>query len=44
MRIATFFTRLKQEPRRRATRHVELPTAWTERNWADLPVHHPRQG
>lgn len=33
---------LRQKPRRKPT-HVELMTSWTTRDWADLPVHHPRR-
>ena len=43
MKIAMFFTRQKTQPRRRAARYVELPTSWTARDWADMPVHHPRK-
>ena len=42
--IVEIFARKKksQAPRRRADT-VEMLTNWTTRDWADLPVHHPRQ-
>jgi len=41
MKIAMIFARLK--PRRGPDQRVEDPNAsWTAREWADLPVHHPR--
>lgn len=33
---------LRQKPRRKPT-HMPLTTAWSTRDWADLPHHHPRQ-
>ncbi len=30
--------------RRRVRRaHPEMPAGWTTREWADLPIHHPRR-
>ena len=43
MKIAMFFTRQKPQRPRRAARPVELPASWTTRDWADMPVHHPRR-
>jgi hypothetical protein len=40
--VEIFARKKKGEPRRR-TETVELLTTWTTRDWADLPVHHPRQ-
>ena len=42
MKIALIFTRTR---RRRPTQSSsrELLTNWTTRDWADLPVHHPRK-
>jgi hypothetical protein len=40
MKIALIFTRTR---RRRPTPATELLTSWTTRDWADLPVHHPRK-
>ena len=42
--IVEIFARKKksQAPRRRVDA-VELLNNWTTRDWADLPVHHPRQ-
>jgi len=45
MKIISVFIRSRkksQAPRRR-TDTVELVNNWTTRDWADLPVHHPRQ-
>ena len=43
MKIAMFFTRQKPPRRRARVTHIELPTSWTDRDWADLPAHHPRK-
>ena len=42
--IVEIFARRKksQAPRRRIDT-VEMVNNWTTRDWADLPVHHPRQ-
>lgn len=40
--ISVFIRRRKPAPRRR-TETIELLGNWTTRDWADLPVHHPRQ-
>ena len=43
MKITMIFARLK--PRRQPQPRTELPsTSWSPREWADLPVHHPRNG
>jgi len=45
MKIISVFIRSRkksQAPRRRIDT-VELVNNWTTRDWADLPVHHPRQ-
>lgn len=39
MKLAKLFARRK--PRRKPT-HMELATSWSTRDWADLPVHHPK--
>jgi hypothetical protein len=44
MKIIQIFAR--KTPRNRRNRPVhtlDLMTDWTARDWADLPVHHPRQ-
>ena len=43
MKIITVIMRRKTAQPRRRTETVELLTNWTTRDWADLPVHHPRQ-
>ena len=44
MKISMFFTRGKPQRRPPADRSfVELASTWTTRDWADLPVHHPRR-
>jgi hypothetical protein len=42
MKSTMIFARPKpaRKPRPEA---VELITSWTTRDWADLPVHHPRK-
>jgi hypothetical protein len=42
MKIMMIFAR-KAPRRRRPTQATELMTNWTTRDWADLPVHHPRK-
>ena len=42
MKIALVFTRTRRR-RPTATTTTELLTSWTTRDWADLPVHHPRK-
>ena len=43
MKIAMIFVRLK--PRRRPQPRTEdVGISWNAREWADLPVHHPRNG
>jgi hypothetical protein len=45
MKIAMFFAR-PSKPRRKSTQRstfIEVSTTWTTRDWADLPVHHPRR-
>jgi hypothetical protein len=41
MKIMMIFARKK--PRRRPTEALDLVTSWTTRDWADLPVHHPKR-
>ena len=41
MKITQLFARRKAQPQRRP-RSAELIGNWTTRDWADLPVHHPR--
>jgi len=41
MKITLIFAR--QKPRRPRIESVELITSWTTREWADLPIHHPRK-
>ena len=42
--IAEIFARKKKShPSRRRLETAELVNNWTTRDWADLPVHHPRQ-
>jgi hypothetical protein len=41
MKLSMFFARMK--PRRRpAPRTPEQPVHFVAREWADLPIHHPR--
>ncbi len=42
MKIALVFTRAKMR-RPAPPRASEMLTSWTTRDWADLPVHHPRK-
>ena len=42
MKITLVFARPKPV-RRPRTEGVELITSWTTRDWADLPIHHPRR-
>jgi hypothetical protein len=42
MKIAMIFTR-RTRRRRPANAPLEMTTNWTTRDWADLPVHHPRK-
>ena len=44
MKIALIFARRAPRSRRRhQTETVEMMNNWTTRDWADLPVHHPRK-
>ena len=43
MKISEIFGRKKKAQSRRRTETVDLLTNWTTRDWAELPVHHPRQ-
>ena len=43
MKISVIFGRKKKARPPRRTETVEMLTNWTTRDWADLPVHHPRQ-
>ena len=43
MKIALFFGRGRQSRRPQPARSIELTRDWTTRDWADLPVHHPRR-
>lgn len=43
MKLAQLFARRKSPaPQRRRAPSAELIGRWTTRDWADLPVHHPR--
>jgi hypothetical protein len=42
MKIALIFTRGRKPRRRKQTTTTEMLTNWTTRDWADMPVHHPR--
>ena len=43
MKLAILFVR--KAPRRKPAHpsHFDMVTSWTTRDWADLPVHHPRR-
>jgi hypothetical protein len=43
MKISQIFARRTPRARRPELQPVELLTTWTTRDWADLPVHHPRR-
>lgn len=44
MKIGTIFSRRTPRSRRpQAPRPLDLVNDWTMRDWADMPVHHPRQ-
>jgi hypothetical protein len=44
MKIAMFFARpSKQRRKSKPSIFIEVSSAWTTRDWADLPVHHPRR-
>lgn len=42
MKIALVFTRTRRR-RPAAPISSDLLTGWTTRDWADLPIHHPRK-
>lgn len=42
MKLTHLFARRKPALQRRRTQPAELIGNWTTRDWADLPVHHPR--
>ena len=41
MKLAIPFLGRRKKPRRSS--HGDLVQAWTTRDWADLPTHHPRR-
>jgi hypothetical protein len=41
--VEIFARKKKSQASRRRVDAVELLNNWTTRDWADLPVHHPRQ-
>jgi hypothetical protein len=42
MRLAIFFRRGPDRKTKSKTTTIALPRDWTVRDWADLPLHHPR--
>ena len=43
MKLAILFIRKAPQRKPAQPRHLDLVTTWTTREWADLPVHHPRR-
>ena len=41
MKMKNLFSRLRSRPSKRRAR--DWSSNWTERDWADLPTHHPRR-
>jgi hypothetical protein len=41
MKMKNLFSKLRSRPSKPRTR--DWSSNWTERDWADLPTHHPRR-